>query len=126
MMIMLSRIPLTVQFKLVSKSYLKEAEWFSQNYTPSFKEHIDFSITSTGLPMLSHVALMGAGQLATKEAFDWALDMPDLVKGMAETGRFFNDISSYYKVLHIRSFRSKMSIYNSTCYFNGSKCRLSI
>ncbi|XP_021320375.1 alpha-humulene synthase isoform X1 [Sorghum bicolor] len=84
-------------FKLVSKSYLKEAEWFSQNYTPSFKEHIDFSITSTGLPMLSHVALMGAGQLATKEAFDWALDMPDLVKGMAETGRFFNDISSYYK-----------------------------
>lgn len=57
--------------------------------------------------MLSDVALMGAGQLVTKEAFDWALDVPDLVKGMAETGRFFNDISAVYKVLHIRSFHSK-------------------
>jgi hypothetical protein len=75
----------------VSKSYLKEAEWFSQNYTPSFKEHINFSITSTGLPMLSHVALMGAGQLAAREAFDWELDVPDLVKGMAETGRSYID-----------------------------------
>lgn len=87
-----------------------EAEWFSKNYTPSFKEQIGLSVKTTGLPLLLHVALMATGQLATKEAFDWALDVPDMVKAMAETGRFLNDISAYYKVLHIHILSFKKEI----------------
>lgn len=90
-----------------SRSYLKEAEWFSKNYTPNFKEHVDVSLISTGLPMLFLVALTGAGKLATKAAFDWALHIPDTVLGCAETGRFLNDISSYYKVLLHLNIRLK-------------------
>jgi len=92
---------------LQSKKYLKEAEWFSKSYTPSFKAHVDVSLISTGLPMLFLVALMGAGKLATKEAFDWALHIPDMVRGCAETGRFLNDISSYFKVLLHLNIRLK-------------------
>ncbi|CAL5048878.1 unnamed protein product [Urochloa decumbens] len=82
-------------FKLQSRNYLKEARWFNQNYTPSFKEHVDISIMSTGLPMLYIAALTGASQVVTKEAFDWALDMPDMVLACAEVGRFLNDVASY-------------------------------
>ncbi|KAJ1274450.1 hypothetical protein BS78_05G062500 [Paspalum vaginatum] len=82
-------------FELQCEKYFQEAEWSSKNYIPSFQEHIDVSVVSTSLPLLFLVALMGAGQHATKEAFDWALGIPDMVLGCAETGRFLNDIASY-------------------------------
>ncbi|CAL4946416.1 unnamed protein product [Urochloa decumbens] len=82
-------------FKLQSKSYLEEAKWFDEKYIPSFKEHVGVSVMSAGLPMLFLVALIGAGQVATKETLDWALDIPDMVHACAENGRFLNGIASY-------------------------------
>ena len=50
---------------------------------------------STGAPFLFFVALMAAGQVVTKEAFEWAFSVPDMVRASAEMGRFLNDIASY-------------------------------
>ncbi|KAL6616441.1 hypothetical protein ACP70R_038711 [Stipagrostis hirtigluma subsp. patula] len=83
-------------YKLQSENYLQEAEWVNKNYIPSFKEHTDqVSVITTGLPLLFLVGLMGEGQVVTKEAFHWALNMPDMVRASAEVGRFLNDIASY-------------------------------
>uniref|UniRef100_K3ZLH1 Terpene synthase n=1 Tax=Setaria italica TaxID=4555 RepID=K3ZLH1_SETIT len=73
----------------------KEAKWFNENCTPSFKEHLDVSLMATGLPLLFFTALMSAGQVINNEAFEWALDMPDMFCANIEVGRFLNDIGSY-------------------------------
>ncbi|CAN6329166.1 unnamed protein product [Urochloa humidicola] len=82
-------------FKVLSKDYLKEAEWFSTKYTPSFKEHVDLSTMTTGLLFSCIVAQMGMGQPVTKEAFDWAVSKPDMVLAVSTECRFLNDIASY-------------------------------
>ncbi|CAO2150122.1 unnamed protein product [Urochloa humidicola] len=38
---------------------------------------------------------MGAGQAVNNEAFEWALNMPDMSYAGAEVGRFINDIAAY-------------------------------
>lgn len=83
-----------VQYKLLLQYYLKEATWANENHTPSFKEHVQVSIISSGLPMLVPVLLMGTG-LATREAFEWADSAPDMVLASGEVGRFLNDMASY-------------------------------
>jgi hypothetical protein len=50
---------------------------------------------ATGLPLLFFTALMSAGQVISNEAFEWALDMPDMFYANIEIGRFLNDIASY-------------------------------
>ena len=84
-----------MQLKLLSGYYFKEAEWFHRNYMPSFKESVDSSVMSSAAPAVFIVALAGLGKRVTKEAFDWAVNIPDMVLGCAETGRFLNDIASY-------------------------------
>jgi hypothetical protein len=50
---------------------------------------------STVVPFLFFVALMAAGQVVSKEAFEWAFGVPDMVRASGEMGRFLNDIASY-------------------------------
>ncbi|KAK8448185.1 hypothetical protein SEVIR_8G242400v4 [Setaria viridis] len=66
------------EYQLQSKSSIQQAKWFNENCTPSFKEHLDVSLMATGLPLLFFTALMRAGQAINNEAFEWALDMPDM------------------------------------------------
>ncbi|CAL4939546.1 unnamed protein product [Urochloa decumbens] len=82
-------------YKKIIEFYLKEATLAHQNYKPSFKEHVDMTSVSSGLPMLVPVLLMGLGHVATKEAFEWALSLPDMVLASGEVGRFLNDLASY-------------------------------
>ncbi|CAL4931146.1 unnamed protein product [Urochloa decumbens] len=82
-------------YKMDIEYYLKEATWSNQRYKPSFKEHVDLTSVSSGLPMLVPVVLMGLGHVATKEAFEWALSMPDVALASGEVGRFLNDLASY-------------------------------
>ena len=91
---------LTVQYKLQSNNYLQEAKWFYEKHIPSLKEHTDVTLMSTGLPFLFSLALMAAGQVVTKEALEWALSVPNMVRASGEIGRLLNDISSY-KVIHV-------------------------
>jgi len=58
------------------------------------------TLMSTGLPFLFSLALMAAGQVVTKEALEWALGVPNMVRASGEIGRLLNDISSY-KVIYV-------------------------
>ncbi|CAL4914513.1 unnamed protein product [Urochloa decumbens] len=98
-------------FKLSSKYYLDEAKWCSEKYAPSFKEHVEVSVMSSGFPTLAVVLLMGAGDLATKEAFEWAIDVPDVVSASGEVARFLNDIASYKKGKNKKDVASAVECY---------------
>jgi hypothetical protein len=95
---------LFVQFMLLSKYYLEEAKWCNEKYMPNFKDQVELSSMSSAGPVLTLAALMAAGNEATKEAFEWASSVPDMVHACAEIGRFVNDISGF-KVQDIRLAR---------------------
>jgi hypothetical protein len=87
---------------LQSKYYLEEAKWCNEKYMPNFKDQIELSSLSSTIPVLILAALMAVGNEATKEAFEWASGMPDMVHACGEIGRLLNDISAF-KVLGIYS-----------------------
>nr|CAB3486410.1 unnamed protein product [Digitaria exilis] len=58
-------------YKLSSQNYLREAIWSREKYQPSFKEHEEVSIMSSGLPMLTNITLLGYGDAATQDVFEW-------------------------------------------------------
>jgi hypothetical protein len=62
---------------------------------PSFKEQVELSSMTSTIPVLTLGALMGVGKEATKETFEWASCVPDMVRACGEILRFLNDISAY-------------------------------
>ncbi|KAL5229016.1 hypothetical protein ABZP36_017281 [Zizania latifolia] len=80
-------------FQLSSSNYLQEAEWFHENYIPSFSEHLTVSLMTGGAIELSVCIILGMGDVATKEAFDWALACPDAGRAFAEVARFMDDLA---------------------------------
>jgi fumarate reductase subunit D len=62
-----------IQFQLISESYLQEAEWCHQDYIPSFNDHVNVSTISAGIQLLTVGLLVGMGDVATKEVFEWAI-----------------------------------------------------
>ncbi|PUZ45789.1 hypothetical protein GQ55_8G253000 [Panicum hallii var. hallii] len=83
------------QLQLQSKFAIQQAKWLNENCMPSFKEQIDVGVMATGLQWMFLVVLMGAGQMVSNEAFEWAHNMPDMSHATAEIGRFVNDIAAY-------------------------------
>ena len=72
-----------------------------------FEEHEDLSSASTGLPFLFLAGLLGYdGAVKTKEMFEWASTIPDVVRAASKIGRFLNDIS-FYKVLYMHVCTSR-------------------
>uniref|UniRef100_A0A0E0GMM3 Terpene synthase N-terminal domain-containing protein n=1 Tax=Oryza nivara TaxID=4536 RepID=A0A0E0GMM3_ORYNI len=89
-------------FKQMSEYYLREAQWSSDKYMPSFAEHLDISLMSSGFPAMAPVLLLGVrdsggAAATTKEAFEWAtsVPVPALVRAGGELARFLNDTASY-------------------------------
>lgn len=101
----------TKAFMSLSKYYLDEAKWSSEKYAPSFDEHMKVSIMSSGFPTLAVVLLMGAGDLATKEALEWASAVPDVVIASGVVARFLNDIAAYKKGKNKKDVGSSVECY---------------
>lgn len=98
-------------YKQSSEYYLREAIWSSEKYRPSFKEHEEISIMTSGLPMLTILTLMGYGDKATQEAFEWVSGLPEMVRAGSQVTRFLNDISSYKLGKHKKDMPSAVECY---------------
>lgn len=77
-----------------------EAVWFNTKYVPTFEEYLEISMISGGYPMLSVEALVGLQEVATKEAFEWAINVPRIIRSSGLIARLVDDIHTY-KVLII-------------------------
>jgi hypothetical protein len=84
-----------LQFQTLSGHYFREAEWFHSSYMPSFKEHTDLSVISSGAPMICVALLVGMNDVATKAAFEWAIGCTDAVKASGEVTRFVDDLAAF-------------------------------
>ncbi|KAJ0103302.1 hypothetical protein Patl1_04451 [Pistacia atlantica] len=81
--------------KALVRAYFVEAIWFNTKYVPTFEEYLEISVMSSGYPMLSVQALVGLEEVATKEAFDWAISVPRILRSSALICRLVDDIHTY-------------------------------
>ena len=98
------------QYKLSSEYYLREAVLSSKKYRPSFKEHEEISIMTSGLPMLTLVTLMGYGDVASQEVFEWVDRVPGMVRAGSQVTRFLNDMSSYKVYMLANKIKTSLHI----------------
>lgn len=85
---------LYVQFQVLSEYYLQGAEWFHHKKVPKFKEKLEVSLLESGGPFSCVALLVGMGDVASKEALEWALGCTDAVKACGEITRYLNDITA--------------------------------
>lgn len=78
-----------------SESYLQESKWFHHNCKPTFKEQVKVSTLSIGPRITVTAMLMGMGDEATRDAFEWALRGDTAVMTFGRITRFLNDIASF-------------------------------
>ena len=95
-----------IQFQLISKSYLQEVEWCHQGYIPSFNDHVNVSTISAGIQLLCVVLLVGTGDVATKELFEWVIGSNnDVIRACAEVTRFMDDMADFKVfILYTKSY----------------------
>ena len=84
-----------MQFQNLCKHYQQESEWFHSSHIPSFEDHVKCSIISAGTPTLFVGSLVGMGDEASKEAFEWAIGCTDAVRACGEVARFMDDLASF-------------------------------
>ncbi|WVZ59793.1 hypothetical protein U9M48_009892 [Paspalum notatum var. saurae] len=82
-------------FQIICEAFLQEAKWFHHNCKPTFKAQLKVSTASIGGEIAATAMLMGMGDEATRDAFDWALRGASAVMSFAQIARFMNDIASF-------------------------------
>jgi (-)-germacrene D synthase len=93
------------------RSYLKEAKWFHQKYTPTVVEYMHIAIVSAGYPALAITSLVGMGDIVTKDSFEWLFNRPKVVTASSLIARLMDDMMSH-KVLFY--------FYTQLLYFQNS------
>ncbi|KAL6865278.1 hypothetical protein ACP4OV_016429 [Aristida adscensionis] len=99
--------------QILCESYLQEAEWFHHNFKPKFKEQVKVSAVSSGGHISALAVLIGMGDEATAEAFEWALGGTSAVMSFGEIARFMNDIASFNRGKNKHDVASSVE-----CYMN--------
>ncbi|XP_042478645.1 (-)-germacrene D synthase-like isoform X2 [Macadamia integrifolia] len=81
--------------KRLVRAYFIEATWFNKGCIPTFEEYMGIALTTGGYSMLTVTSFLGMRDIGTKEALDWAIDDPDLVRASSVISRLMNDIASH-------------------------------
>ncbi|XP_058211338.1 (-)-germacrene D synthase-like isoform X2 [Rhododendron vialii] len=76
-------------------AYLLEAKWYHEGYVPSMDEHMALALLSCGYKTISTLSLIGMGELATKEAFDWVSSFPLIVHASSVVNRLMDDVAGH-------------------------------
>ncbi|KAL2496217.1 Alpha-humulene/(-)-(E)-beta-caryophyllene synthase [Forsythia ovata] len=100
---------LILQMKKLVRAYFEEAKWTYNGYVPTIEEYMEVALVSCAYMMLSTTSLVGMGELATKEAFDWISSEPLFVRASAIVCRLMDDMVGH-------GFEQKISIVE--CYMN--------
>ncbi|KAI5656684.1 hypothetical protein M9H77_25477 [Catharanthus roseus] len=78
--------------KQLVKAYLEEAKWYYSGYVPSVEEYLKVALITGAYTMLTTNSFVGMGEIATKEAFEWATNQPLLVRAASIICRLTDDI----------------------------------
>ncbi|KAF7850211.1 hypothetical protein BT93_L5741 [Corymbia citriodora subsp. variegata] len=81
--------------KKQARGYLQEAKWFHTGYTPTLEEYMPLALLTSGYEALSIIALVGMGDVVTKDAFEWLLGDCKILRASEIIGRLMDDIASH-------------------------------
>ncbi|KAL6573579.1 hypothetical protein OROHE_002038 [Orobanche hederae] len=77
------------------RSYMMEAKWLHDRYTPTVDEHMSNAFVSSGYGMLTTTCFVGMGEMVTDESFKWALKRPPIVMASCAVARLMDDMTSH-------------------------------
>nr|GLL29743.1 (-)-germacrene D synthase-like [Ipomoea trifida] len=81
--------------KLVG-AYYDESKWYNDGCSPTFEEYMKVALITSGYTMLATTSLVGMQEdFLTKEAFDWMISGPLIVRASEIVGRLMDDITGY-------------------------------
>ncbi|KAI5656683.1 hypothetical protein M9H77_25476 [Catharanthus roseus] len=81
--------------KELARAYMEEAKWFHSGYVPAVEKYLRVALVTSGFLMLSMHSLVGMGEIATKEALDWAANEPLLVRAASIICRLTDDMAGH-------------------------------
>ena len=77
------------------RAYFVEAKWLHEEHVPTLEEYMGVALVSFGYYMLATTSLVGMGEIATKEAFDWVTSDPKIMSSSNFIARLMDDIKSH-------------------------------
>lgn len=83
------------QFKIIARTNLELVKWARGGHVPSFDEYIDSGGAEIGSYATIACSIMGLGDIGTKEAFEWLISRPKLVRILAAKTRLMDDIADF-------------------------------
>ncbi|KAF8032174.1 hypothetical protein BT93_D1184 [Corymbia citriodora subsp. variegata] len=81
--------------KKQARGFFHEAKWFHTGYTPTLEEYMPLALLTTCYEALSITALVGMGDVVTRDAFEWLLGDCKILRASQIICRFMDDISSH-------------------------------
>ncbi|XP_048141823.1 (-)-germacrene D synthase-like isoform X2 [Rhodamnia argentea] len=81
--------------KKQARGYFHEAKWFHTRYTPTLEEYMPLALLTSGYEVLSITALVGMGDVVTRDAFEWLLGDRKILKASQIICRLMDDIASH-------------------------------
>ena len=75
--------------------YQIEANWCNEGYKATFDEYMSNGLITSGHLMLGLSSLLGMGEVANVEAFEWMRNKPKVLVAANIIGRLINDIASH-------------------------------
>ncbi|KAD5317713.1 hypothetical protein E3N88_17659 [Mikania micrantha] len=82
-------------FQDIARGYLEEAEWRNSGYVASFQEYMKNGLITSGYNVIYKSALVGMGEIVTKDALAWYKSHPMILQASELIGRLQDDIKSY-------------------------------
>lgn len=89
------RSHLHLQTKRLCRAWLKEAQWSSTGYVPPLEEYLSVAGETTGYPALTITSFVGMGETATRQAFEWMLGFPKILRALCTITRLRDDVVSH-------------------------------
>ncbi|CAK9141783.1 unnamed protein product [Ilex paraguariensis] len=82
-------------FKETVTGYEIEANWCNEGYKATFDEYMSNGLISAGYFLVGLSSLLGMGEVANVEAFEWMRSKPKVLVAANIIGRLINDIMSH-------------------------------
>ncbi|XP_030943352.1 (-)-germacrene D synthase-like isoform X3 [Quercus lobata] len=83
-----------VTMKKLVQAYFEEAVWLKEKYIPTMEEYMSNAQISCGYLTISTISFIGMGDIVTKEALEWVIKEPKIVRAASIISRLMDDIVS--------------------------------
>ncbi|CAL9241937.1 unnamed protein product [Arabidopsis halleri] len=83
------------EFKIIARKNLELVKWARGGHVPSFDEYIESGGAEIGTYATIACSIMGLGEIGKKEAFEWLISRPKLVRTLGAKTRLMDDIADF-------------------------------